>query len=95
MSDEELFRWQSALQYEANLFTRSRHIGILNVPGQIQRIFGPEHGITLAAGGAGEGVVITIRLPLCSSEEPALEGVSYWNKNMSGLLVYWWQMMSA
>ena len=76
MSDEELLRWQSALEYEANLFTRSRHIGILNVQGQIRRLFGSEHGITLAAGCAGEGVVITIRLPLCSSEEPTLEGVS-------------------
>ena len=76
MSEEELLRWQSALQYEANLFTRSRHIGILNVQGQIQRIFGPEYGLTLAADCAGEGVILTIRLPLCSAEEPALEGVS-------------------
>jgi two-component system sensor histidine kinase YesM len=76
MSEKELERWQSALTYEANLFTRSRHIGILNVQGQIQRIFGPDYGLALAAGRAGEGIVITIRLPLCSSEEPALEGVS-------------------
>lgn len=76
MSAEELERWQSALTYEANLFTRSRHIGILNVQGQIQRIFGPEYGLALVAGRAGEGIVITIRLPLCSSEELALEGVT-------------------
>ena len=75
MAEKELVRWQSALTYEANLFTRSRHIGILNVQGQIQRIFGPEYGLALAAGRAGEGIVVTIRLPLCSSEEPALEGV--------------------
>lgn len=76
MPEEELQRWQSALQYEANLLTRSRHIGILNVQGQIQRIFGPEYGLALAAGREGEGIGITIRLPLCSQEEPALEGVS-------------------
>jgi two-component system sensor histidine kinase YesM len=76
MSDEELARWQSALTYEANLLTRSRHIGILNVQGQIQRIFGLDYGLALAAGRAGEGIVITIRLPLCSPEEPTLEGVS-------------------
>ncbi len=76
MPDEELARWQSALTYEANLFTRSRHIGILNVQGQIQRIFGPDYGLALAAGRAGEGIAITIRLPLCSSVEPTLEGVS-------------------
>lgn len=76
MSDEELGRWQSALQYEANLFTRSRHIGILNVQGQIQRIFGPEYGLALAASCAEEGMVIMIRLPLCSSAESALEGAS-------------------
>lgn len=76
MGDEELERWQSALKYEANLLTRSRHIGILNVQGQIQRIFGSDYGLALAAGRRGEGIVITIRLPLCSSEEPALEGVS-------------------
>lgn len=75
MSEQELAQWQSALEYEANLFTRSRHIGILNVQGQIQRIFGPEYGLALAAGCRGEGIVITIRLPLCSSAEPALEGV--------------------
>lgn len=76
MSEEEVRRWQSALDYQANLLTRSRHIGILNVQGQIQRIFGPEYGLALVAGGAGEGVIITIRLPLCLSEKPALEGVS-------------------
>lgn len=76
MPEEELQRWQSALKYEANLFTRSRHIGILNVQGQIQRIFGPEYGLALAAGRGGEGIGITIRLPLCSQEESALEGVS-------------------
>jgi len=76
MAEKELARWQSALEYEANLFTRSRHIGILNVQGQIQRIFGPDYGLALAAGRRGEGIVITIRLPLCSSAEPALEGVS-------------------
>ena len=76
MSEQELARWQSALEYEANLFTRSRHIGILNVQGQIQRIFGPDYGLALATGHRGEGIVITVRLPLCSSAEPALEGVS-------------------
>lgn len=76
MSEEEVRRWQSALDYQANLLTRARHIGILNVQGQIQRIFGPEYGLALVAGGAGEGVIITIRLPLCLSEKPALEGVS-------------------
>jgi two-component system sensor histidine kinase YesM len=76
MPDGELQRWQSALKYKANLLTRSRHIGILNVQGQIQRIFGPEYGLALAVGRAGEGIAITIRLPLCSPEEPALEGVS-------------------
>lgn len=76
MPEKELQHWQSALKYEANPFTRSRHIGILNVQGQIQRIFGPDYGLALAAARGGEGVVITIRLPLCSSEEPALEGVS-------------------
>lgn len=76
MSGEELERWQSALNYEANLLTRSRHIGILNVQGQIQRIFGPEYGLALAAGVAGRGVVMTIRLPLCSPEEPEWEGVT-------------------
>lgn len=75
MSEEELQHWQSALKYEANLFTRSRHIGILNVQGQIQRIFGPNYGLALAAGRRGEGIVITVRCPLCSSEESALEGV--------------------
>ena len=76
MSEKELERWQSALKYEANLLTRSRHIGILNVQGQIQRIFGPDYGLALAAGRWEEGMVITIRLPLCSSEELAQEGVS-------------------
>ncbi len=38
MTEKELARWQSALTYEANLFTRSRHIGILNVQGQIRWI---------------------------------------------------------
>lgn len=76
MSCEELQRWQSALNYNANLLTRSRHIGILNVQGQIQRIFGPEYGLALAAGAEGDGIAITIRLPLCSPEEPELEGVS-------------------
>lgn len=76
MSDEELQQWQSALQYEANLLTRSRHIGILNVQGQIQRIFGPEYGLALTPGRAGRGIVMTIRLPLCSPAEPALEGVT-------------------
>jgi two-component system sensor histidine kinase YesM len=75
MSGEELQRWQSALNYEANLLTRSRHIGILNVQGQIQRIFGPEYGLALASGAVEGGIVITIRLPLCSPEEPELEGV--------------------
>ncbi len=75
MSGEQLQHWQSALKYEANLFTRSRHIGILNVQGQVQRIFGPEYGLALAAGRAGRGIVMTIRLPLCSPEEPELEGV--------------------
>ncbi|MBV9230982.1 MAG: sensor histidine kinase, partial [Chloroflexi bacterium] len=74
MSDEELQRWQSALKYEANLLTRSRHIGILNVQGQIQRIFGPEYGLALAAGCAQRGIVVTIRLPLCSPEDQ--EGVT-------------------
>lgn len=76
MTEQELQHWQLALAYEANLFTRSRHIGILNVQGQIQRIFGPDYGLALTAGRRGEGIVITIRLPLCSSAEPALEGVS-------------------
>ena len=76
MSCEELQGWQSALNYNANLLTRSRHIGILNVQGQIQRIFGPEYGLALAAGAAGSGIVITIRLPLCAPEESELEGVS-------------------
>src|SRR5690348_14565204 len=76
MPEKELARWQSALTYETNLFTRSRHIGILNVQGQIQRIFGPDYGLALAAGCGGEGIVIMIRLPLCSSAEPEMEGVS-------------------
>ena len=76
MSCEELQRWQSALNYNANLLTRSRHIGILNVQGQIQRIFGPEYGLALAPGAVGRGIVITIRLPLCSPEESELEGVT-------------------
>lgn len=76
MSDEELQHWQSALHYEANLFTRSRHIGILNVQGQVQRIFGPEYGLALAAGAAGRGIVITIHLPLCSPAESELEGAT-------------------
>lgn len=76
MSEEELLRWQSALAYEANLLTRSRHIGILNVQGQIQRLFGPEYGLALAAGCAGEGIVLTIRLPLSVAEKPVREGVS-------------------
>jgi two-component system sensor histidine kinase YesM len=76
MSEKELARWQAALIYEANPFTRSRHIGILNVQGQIQRIFGSDYGLTLTAGQAGEGIVVTIHLPLCSSEKPVLEGVS-------------------
>jgi two-component system sensor histidine kinase YesM len=76
MSGEELERWQSALEYEANLFTRSHHIGILNVQGQIQRIYGREYGLALAAGPAGRGIAITIRLPLCSLEESELEGVT-------------------
>jgi two-component system sensor histidine kinase YesM len=75
MSGEELQRWQSALSYEANLLTRSRHIGILNVQGQIQRIFGQEYGLALATSTAGRGIVVTIRLPLCSPEEPELEGM--------------------
>ena len=74
MSDEKLELWQSALKYEANLLARSRHIGILNVQGQIQRIFGPEYGLALAPGCSGKGIVMTIRLPLCSPEEPELEG---------------------
>ncbi len=74
MEDEELERWQSALKYEANLLTRSRHIGILNVQGQIQRIFGSDYGLALSAATCGEGIVTTIRLPLCSQEHPALEG---------------------
>jgi two-component system, sensor histidine kinase YesM len=76
MGDEELERWQSALTYETNLFTRARHIGILNVQGQIHRIFGPDYGLALSTGAAAEGMIITIRLPLCSPAEPALEGVS-------------------
>jgi len=76
MSGEELQRWQSALHYEANLLTRSRHIGILNVQGQIQRIFGPEYGLALAAGATGRGIIITINLPLCSPEASELEGVT-------------------
>jgi two-component system sensor histidine kinase YesM len=76
MEDEELERWQSALKYEANLLTRSRHIGILNVQGQIQRIFGSDYGLALSAGRWGEGIAITIRLPLCSSEDPVQGGVS-------------------
>ena len=76
MSGEELERWQAALNYEANLLTRSRHIGILNVQGQIQRIFGPEYGLALAAGAEGRGIVMTIRLPLCSPEVLELEGVT-------------------
>jgi two-component system, sensor histidine kinase YesM len=76
MEDQERERWQSALKYEANLLTRSRHIGILNVQGQIQRIFGADYGLALVAGHRGEGIVITIRLPLCSLEEPVQEGVS-------------------
>jgi two-component system, sensor histidine kinase YesM len=76
MEDEELERWQSALKYETNLLTRSRHIGILNVQGQIQRIFGSDYGLALATGCRGEGIVITISLPLCFSAEPTQEGVS-------------------
>ncbi len=76
MSGEQLQHWQSALKYEANLLTRSRHIGILNVQGQFQRIFGPEYGLALAAGRAGRGIAMTIRLPLCSPAEPELEGVA-------------------
>jgi sensor histidine kinase YesM len=75
MSDEELQRWQSALKYEANLLTRSRHIGILNVQGQIQRIFGQEYGLALATSATGRGIVVRIRLPLCSPGEPELEGI--------------------
>ena len=60
MAEKELARWQSALTSDqANLFTRSRHIGILNVQGQIQRIFGPDYGLALTAA-AAEGMVITI-----------------------------------
>jgi len=76
MSDEALHRWQSALKYEANLLARSHHIGLLNVQGQIQRIFGPEYGLVLAAGHMGRGVSMTVRLPLWTSEEAALEGES-------------------
>jgi two-component system sensor histidine kinase YesM len=76
MSGEKLQHWQAALTYEANLLTRSRHIGILNVQGQIQRIFGPEYGLALAAGRAGRGIVITICLPLCSPEGSELGGVA-------------------
>ena len=76
MSDEDLRHWQLELMYEGNLLTRSRHIGILNVQGQIQRIFGSDYGLALAAGCTGEGIVITIRLPLCSPEGSMLEGVS-------------------
>ncbi len=74
MADEELHHWQSALKYEANLLARSHHIGLLNVQGQIQRIFGSEYGLALAAGQTGRGISMTIRLPLCSPEEAALEG---------------------
>lgn len=73
MPDEELQHWQAALKYEGNLLARSRHIGILNVQGQIQRIFGSEYGLALAAGRAGSGINVTIRLPLCSPEETELE----------------------
>ena len=76
MSSEELQRWQSALNYEANLLNRSHHIGILNVQGQIQRIYGPEYGLALASGPTGRGIVMTIRLPLCSPKESELEGVT-------------------
>ncbi|GHO77700.1 hypothetical protein KSD_54710 [Ktedonobacter sp. SOSP1-85] len=76
MSDEELERWQSALKYEANRLARSCHIGILNVQGQIQRIFGPEYGLALAVGRGRKGIVMTICLPLCSPEEPGLQGVT-------------------
>ena len=75
MPDEELQRWQSALKYEANLLTRSRHIGILNVQGQIQRIFGPEYGLALTAARRERGIAVKISLPLCSPEEPELEGI--------------------
>jgi two-component system sensor histidine kinase YesM len=74
MSGEELDGWQAALKYEANLLARSHHIGLLNVQGQIQRIFGPEYGLALATGRAGKGIVMTIRLPLCSPEEAEWEG---------------------
>ena len=75
MTEEQLQHWQTALAYEANLVTRSRHIGILNVQGQIQGIFGSEYGLSLAFGAEGEGIVITIRLPYCSSPASLLEGV--------------------
>jgi two-component system sensor histidine kinase YesM len=75
MPAEELRRWQEALQYEANFLARARHIGILNVQGQIQRMFGPQYGLTLAAGPEGKGLQVTIRLPLHEPVMSVTEGV--------------------
>jgi two-component system sensor histidine kinase YesM len=60
----DLQHWQEALRYESNIWQRSKHIGILNVQGQIQRLFGPAYGLTIEAG-EGCGLKVILSLPLC------------------------------
>jgi two-component system sensor histidine kinase YesM len=62
----DLQHLQEALRYESNIWQRSKHIGILNVQGQIQRLFGPAYGLTIEAGEEC-GLKVILSLPLCES----------------------------
>jgi two-component system sensor histidine kinase YesM len=60
---DKLAQLQAMLSYEANILKRSQHIGMGNVQGQIQRLFGREYGITLRSSEAS-GTQVSIYLPM-------------------------------
>ncbi|GCE15136.1 cache domain-containing sensor histidine kinase [Tengunoibacter tsumagoiensis] len=63
MTEEVERRLQASLSYDANFVRRSKHIGMLNIQGQLQRIFGPDYGLSVSRG-ERSGVTVRIRVPI-------------------------------
>ncbi|GCE30013.1 sensor histidine kinase [Dictyobacter alpinus] len=68
ITEEKLVQIQEALRYDENILKRSRHIGILNIQAQLQRIFGRTYGLSIESH-AGEGTRVLMKVPLSRKQQ--------------------------
>ncbi len=71
MTPEVFTHLRATLHYDSNMLKRSKHIGILNIHGRLQRLFGPQSGIELDVPEEG-GLKVTVRIAMEQDTEKYL-----------------------